>query len=230
MLKIMGFNKLSLIEYPCGLPSAVIFLGGCNFACPFCHNHSLIQTTLQSAVSESEILDYLNKRKNMIKAVVFGGGEPSIQIDDLIKFIGQIKQISDFKIKIDTNGFCPDRLNALIKFGVDYIAMDIKNSLQKYPLSVGINDFCTEKIEKSVKLLKQNKVDFEFRTTLVKQFHDILDIKKIGEWVGDVKNFYLQNFADNQGVLYSGLDPIESELLSKYLTALKKYIPNAKLR
>lgn len=203
MPKIAGFNKLSLLDYP-GKMACIIFTKGCNFKCNYCHNSSLVLDKKIPLISHEEIFDYLEKRKNVLEGVVISGGEPTIQ-KGLVEFITKIKEIG-YKVKLDTNGSNPKILKELIeKSLVDYVAMDIKNVFEKYNLTtdstVNINN-----IKKSIDILKENKIDFEFRTTIVREYHTLEDIKKLIEYTSGYK-YYLQNFEDNDTVIKSGLTP-----------------------
>ena len=193
-MKIGGFNKFSLIDYP-GKVSAVIFTQGCNFRCPFCHNRELVLPELfQECIPEDEISDFLLKRKKQLDGVVITGGEPTIQ-NDLIEFISEIKNMG-FLIKLDTNGSQPKTIQKLINSGsVDYIAMDIKAPLEKYHQLIGVN-FDRKAIEKSIELIRSSKIDFEFRTTVVKPFLKLEDLDQIKKIIGNTK-YKLQNFVSS---------------------------------
>ena len=168
---IKGLNKTTLLDYP-GRVAATIFTGGCNFRCPFCHNGDLVlKPSIQDAYSEEEVLSFLQKRKNVLKGVCITGGEPTLQAD-LPVFMEKVKKIG-YDIKLDTNGYQPQVLAELIGDGlVDYVAMDIKNSKEKYPETAGLNDLQIEKIEESVELLAGATIPYEFRTTVVDELHD----------------------------------------------------------
>ncbi len=213
MPKIAGFNKLSLLDYP-GKMACIIFTKGCNFKCSYCHNSSLVLDKKTPLISHEEIFNYLEKRKNVLEGVVISGGEPTIQ-KGLVEFITKIKEIG-YKVKLDTNGSNPKVLKELIdKNLVDYVAMDLKNVFEKYNLTtdstVNINN-----IKKSIAILKEKKIDFEFRTTIVNEYHTLDDIKKLIEYTSGYK-YYLQNFEDNDTVIKSGLTPFtKSELETIY--------------
>lgn len=210
-MKIVGFQKLSLVDFPKKV-SCVIFTEGCNYRCPFCYNSSLVYDKRADQYEEEEILEYLDKRKNILDAVVISGGEPTLQ-KDLIKFIKKIRKLPVL-IKLDTNGTNPDILEKLINEKlIDYVAMDIKNSFDKYLLTTGVENARLDNIRKSIEILKRKEIDYEFRTTIVKEFHTKEDIKKIKENIDDSK-YYLQNFSDNENVYYAGLHAFDDcELL-----------------
>ncbi|MBP3604363.1 MAG: anaerobic ribonucleoside-triphosphate reductase activating protein [Lachnospiraceae bacterium] len=194
---IKGLNKTTLLDYP-GRVAATIFTGGCNFRCPFCHNGDLVlKPSIQDAYSEEEVLSFLQKRKNVLKGVCITGGEPTLQAD-LPVFMEKVKKIG-YDIKLDTNGYQPQVLAELIGDGlVDYVAMDIKNSKEKYPETAGLNDLQIEKIEESVELLAGAIIPYEFRTTVVKELHTMEDILSIGKWIAGCPNFFLQSYAENE--------------------------------
>ena len=166
MIKFHGLNKLSLVDYPEHM-SAILFTGYCNFRCPFCHNSSLVlDPESQGVLDNDEILSFLRKRKNMLDGVVITGGEPTVH-EDLLDFIKQVKELG-YLVKLDTNGALPSRLASLIDSGcIDYIAMDIKNSLDAYPVTIGVSGFDTGVIETSVRMIKESGIDYEFRTTVL---------------------------------------------------------------
>ncbi len=215
MPKIAGFNKLSLLDYP-GKMACIIFTKGCNFKCSYCHNSSLVLDKKTPLILHDDIFAYLEKRKNILKGVVISGGEPTIQ-KNLVEFISKIKKIG-YKVKLDTNGSNPEVLKELIKNNlVDYVAMDIKNVFEKYNITtdsvVNINN-----IKKSIEILKENKVDFEFRTTIIREYHTLEDIKRLIKYTRGYK-YYLQNFEDKDTVIKNGLTPftdVELEIINGY--------------
>lgn len=225
---IDGFQKLTLLDFPENI-ACLIFTKGCNLKCPFCHNGPLVlNKTKEGLITEEEIFEYLKKRKNVLDGVVVSGGEPLLQ-KQIKRFIGDIKKLG-YKVKLDTNGTSPVLLEELIDEGlIDYVAMDIKNVFDKYPKITGCKNVNTANIQKSIEVLKQNKIDYEFRTTIVKEFHDISDIKKILSYVGDSK-YFIQNFVDNENVIKSGLHGFTKEELININEELKKEFTNFKIR
>jgi len=195
-MNINGIQKLTLIDYP-GKVACTLFTGGCNFRCPFCHNAGLvINPDASEIISEDEILSFLKKRVNLLDGVCITGGEPLMQ-KDITRFAGEIKKLG-FAVKIDTNGSFPERLKELVESkNIDYVAMDIKNAPSKYASTVGKEDCFLPAIQKSVEYLKSGVIDFEFRTTAVRQFHNARDFLEMGEWIqGSHTKWYLQNFCD----------------------------------
>ena len=202
-MEICGFQRLTLLDYP-GRTACTIFTGGCNFRCPFCHNASLVIDIDKSGqISEDEFFDYLKKRQGVLDGVGITGGEPLLH-PEIVPFCEKIKSL-DYDIKLDTNGSRPALLRELIDKGlVDYVAMDIKNSREKYAITAGIKNFDLAPIEESVSLLLENRVDYEFRTTVVNELHEKADFEKIAQWIQGAKRYFLQNFVDSGNLL--GID------------------------
>ncbi len=197
---IVGLNKTTLLDYP-GHVAATVFTGGCNFKCPFCHNGSLVlNPSALEKYSEEEVFSFLKKRKNVLKGVCITGGEPTLQ-PDLPAFIRQVKALG-YQIKLDTNGYNPEMLRQLLEEQLlDYAAMDIKNCKEKYEVTAGLHPFAIEKIEQSVKLLLGAEIEYEFRTTVVKEFHTQEDLEKLVNWLKGAKRLFLQQYQDNENVI-----------------------------
>jgi pyruvate formate lyase activating enzyme len=213
-MKIHGFNKTTLLDYP-GHLASTIFLGSCNFRCPFCHNASLVlYPDSQPVISEIQVLDALKKRQNLLEGVCITGGEPTLE-KDLPSFIEKVKNLG-LKVKLDTNGSNPTLIKYLLDQKlIDYIAMDIKNSIDKYPLSIGIPTFDIKKICDSVNIIMNATINYEFRTTVVKEHHNQEDFKLIGQWLLGADAYYLQSYIDSGDTISSGLSPCSKiELLN----------------
>lgn len=228
-MQIHGFNKTTLLDYP-GHLAATIFLGGCNYRCPFCHNASLvINPDSQPIIFEEEIISTLFKRRHILEGVCITGGEPTLY-KDLPDFISKIKDIG-LKVKLDTNGQNPDMVVLLVSHGlIDYIAMDIKNSMEKYGDTVGILNFNTTNIEKSVSYIMSSGIDYEFRTTVVKEFHTKGDFITIGNWIKGANSYYLQSYKDSGDTIFSGLSSYTKQELEEFKDALTPYIKNVQIR
>ena len=226
---IKGLQKLTLLDFP-GHVACTIFTSGCNYRCPFCHNASLALSRDEGAdYSEEEILDFLKKRTGILDGVAITGGEPLIW-PDIIDLLRKIKEIG-FMVKLDTNGTFPDRLKEIIDEGlVDYVAIDIKNSPEKYAQTVGKDDALLDKLRESVNILMNGGVDYEFRTTVVDELHTAEDIKKIGEFIKGAKRWFLQNFVDSGDLISSGMHAAPEEKMRKYLEISRVYVPTAELR
>ena len=193
-MKIKEIQKLTLIDYP-GRLACILFLSGCNFRCGFCHNPELVLQEFWENISEEEALRFLEKRQAQLDGVCITGGEPLLSLDKY--FLKQIKNLGYF-IKIDTNGSFPDKLKELVDEGlVDYVAMDIKASREKYKEVVNA-EVDLEKIERSIKIIS-GLSNYEFRTTIVEGVHDVEGVKRIGEWLNRVvgekpRKYFLQGF------------------------------------
>ena len=228
---LKGLQKLTLLDFP-GKIACTVFAGGCNFRCPFCHNASLVlgeRLNESPTLSEEEFFTFLKKRRGMLEGVCVSGGEPTLY-PDIIPFLKKIKELG-YAVKLDTNGYRPSVIREAIDSGaVDYFAMDIKNSKESYGKTVGLSDFDISKIEESVSILMSGGVDFEFRTTLVRELHTEDDILSIARWLAGDEKYFLQTFADSGDLIcsdFSGYDKNETEHL---LNLLKPYVPNAQIR
>lgn len=225
-MNIAGVQKVTLLDYP-GKVACEIFTQGCNFECPFCQNSSLIPITNTGEFSEEEIFEYLVLRKKILDGVVITGGEPTVQ-KDLKGFIKKIKDLG-LLVKLDTNGGNPKVLQELIDEDlVDYVAMDIKNIFNKYNITSG-KKINLDNIKKSIEILKASKIDYEFRTTIIKEMHSLDDIISICKLVGNAK-YYLQNFEDSENVLNHSLHGFSREELLFIDKYLKDLFPNVEIR
>lgn len=225
---IKGFQKLTLLDYP-GKTACTVFTGGCNYRCPFCHNAGLVTKLDTEIISEGEVLSHLKKRQGILDGVAISGGEPLLQ-GDIEEFLQKIKELG-YSIKLDTNGSFPDKLKSIIDKGLcDYVAMDIKNSKERYNETIGIDNFDISLMEKSVEILRDSDVDFEFRTTVTKNFHTMEDIEKIGEWIKGTEKYYLQNFVDSGNLIDSNVEGVSKEEMKLMLERIKKYVPTAEIR
>lgn len=228
-INISGLQKLTLLDFP-GKVACTVFTSGCNMRCPFCQNASLVLGhEHESFMSEEEFFKFLDKREGILDGVCLTGGEPLLQ-KDLLSFMEKIKQ-KGFTVKLDTNGYMPERLEEALHSGVlDYVAMDIKNSKENYAKTVGVKDLDLTRIERSVELLKNGTVDYEFRTTVVKELHTAEDFKSIAEWLKGAKRYYLQCFSDAGDILESGLSAYSKETLEEFRQILLPSIPHTELR
>lgn len=228
-MKINGFQKLTLLDFPEKV-ACIIFTAGCNFRCPFCHNASLVTHIDENQnIDEEEIFTYLEKRKGLLDGVCITGGEPLLQ-SDIKEFIQKIKNMG-YAVKIDTNGSYPEKLRDLIENNlVDYVAMDIKNSREKYAETAGIQNLLLDNIEKSISLLLENKVDYEFRTTVVNELHTKEDIKNISVLIKGAKKYFIQNFKDSGDIIARNMTEVTQNNLEDMLkTALDSGL-SAKIR
>lgn len=227
---IVGLQKLTLLDFP-GRVACTLFTRGCNFRCPFCHNASLVvRAEEQKPYSNAEILAFLKKRQGILDGVCITGGEPTL-MRDLPEFIAEIKALG-YAVKLDTNGTRPYVLDRLISEGlVDYVAMDIKNSPQKYALTVGLpENYDLTPIMESKEILMKGRVDFEFRTTVAKPFHSEEDFIKIGEWLKGDEKYFLQQFKDSGDIIGQEISSFNESEMGKFLNLLLPFVPNAQLR
>lgn len=226
---IHGLQKLTTLDYPEKL-ACTVFCNSCNFRCPFCHNARLVTHPDEGdRLDEKEVLSYIEKRKGMLDGVCITGGEPTLQ-KDLIDFMRKIKEIG-LLVKLDTNGYEPQRLRQIIEAGVvDYVAMDIKNSPARYAETVGLSTFDYQKIKQSIALLLENKVDYEFRTTLVNELHTLSDIKAIASEICGAKRWYLQKFTDSGDLIGTGLTPPTNEFMKNAQSVVQNIVQNVELR
>ncbi len=229
-MKLGGLQKLTLLDFP-GHTACTVFTKSCNFRCPFCHNASLVLADRgrDESVSEEEFFSFLEKRRGILDGVAVTGGEPTLQ-KDLKEFLGRIRDMG-FKIKLDTNGYAPEILMELIDLGlVDFVAMDIKSSPAGYAKASGLVNFDIGKVEKSVDILKSSGVPFEFRTTAVKGLHTAADFLSIGKWLGNVHNYYIQQFVDSGDLIENGYSAFSKEEMTALLAMARVGTPSAKLR
>lgn len=226
---IQGFNKTSLLDYP-GHLAAVIFTTGCNYRCPFCHNTDLVLSDITDGEYDEEyILSVLKKRRNILEGVCITGGEPTLQ-PDLISFIGKVRGLG-LKVKLDSNGYRPDILEKIVAEKlVDYIAMDIKNSPAKYALTCGITNFHMENILRSIEILKNGDVDYEFRTTIVKELHNKEALLEAAELIRGCRHYFLQSYTDSGHILGNGYSAYSDDELIALKEAVATIIPNVALR
>ena len=226
-MDFVGIDKFSLLDYEDKV-SCVLFSKSCNFRCPFCHN-GLTVLEADTFIPFDDILAYLRNRTGLIDAVVVSGGEPTL-MGDLKEKITKLKELG-FLIKLDTNGTNPEVIKDLYESHlIDYVAMDIKNSFEKYPLTVGMKVVDLNKIKESINYLMTSGIDYEFRTTLIEEFHNEEDIKKIGELIKGAKQLYLQKYVDRESCIEHGFHEIKEETVKKYKDILLQYVNKVELR
>lgn len=221
-MKISGLQKLTLLDYP-GRVACTVFMGGCNFRCPFCHNSQLLGPDAETFMETEELLTFLKSRVGVLEGVCITGGEPTLQ-KDLPDLLRTIKEMG-YAVKLDTNGYRPEVLKALVAEGlVDYVAMDVKNSPEQYAITCGIESdgFDLSRIEESLRFLMEDTVDYELRTTVVHPLHDEEAIGAMGDWLLNLvpdrraKALYLQPFVDRDTVAVAGLLPPAAEEMCEY--------------
>ncbi len=228
-MNIQGFQKLTLLDYP-GKMACTLFTAGCNLRCPFCHNSRLVLTPQkQSEFSVDEILAFLKKRQGILDGVVISGGEPLLQ-NDITDFIKQVKELG-YSVKLDTNGTFPEKLRELVESGlVDYVAMDVKNSPELYAETIGISSYDISKIKESINFLLEGTVDYEFRTTVVREFHSVFGMNGLGEMIKGAKRHFIQGFIDSGEVIGFGLNPVPKEEMESMKNIMLNYVESCELR
>lgn len=224
-MKFGGLQKLTLLDYPEKV-ACTVFCVGCDFRCPFCHNGSLINGG--GDWTQEEILAFLSKRSNVLEGVCLTGGEP-LMYADVADFLRQVKTLG-YKVKLDTNGSYPSRLEQLIKDGlVDYVAMDVKNSLELYRATAGA-EVNLDAVERSVALLKTGVVPYEFRTTVTRTFHTERSLSDVAIWLHDADKWFLQQFVRSDDLIDPSVEGYSDDELRSLCQAVRKYCPNVRLR
>ncbi len=231
---ISGLQKMTLLDFP-GRVACTVFLQGCNFRCPFCHNSDLLPKAGEAFMTPEALLAFLDSRRGLLDGVCITGGEPTLQpaLPELLRGIRAL----GFAVKLDTNGSRPAVLRALIEEGlVDYVAMDVKNAPSAYGEITGVPHIDMAPIEESLRILLAGKVAYELRTTLVDGFHTEERIREMGEWLASLapdkkpEKFFLQSFVDRDSVVFSGLSAPGEEKTAKYLNILSPYVNDISVR
>ncbi len=227
---ISGLQKTTLLDYP-GCVACTVFTGGCNFRCPFCHNSSLVvPERIAEGVSEDELMAFLKKRVGVLDGVAITGGEPLLH-KDMPEFLRKIKALG-FKIKLDSNGSNPQLLEDIVNDGLlDRVAMDIKNSPELYARTIGLDNYDLSAVERSKNFLLEGRVEYEFRTTVVKGLHTVESIRQAAKWIEGAKEYYLQQFKDSGDVLrLDGLGAFNEDEMKILRQAAAEFVPNVQLR
>ena len=226
-MQIHGLQKMTLLDYP-GKVACTVFLGGCNFRCPFCHNGELLDGKFPPLMDDVELLTFLKKRQGLLDGVCITGGEPMLR-PELPELIREIKALG-YSVKLDTNGSFPKELKKLMDDGlVDYVAMDIKNSLQRYCETAG-REVDLDAVKESVALLLEGRVDYEFRTTVVAELHDEESFRDIGQWIRGARRYFLQCYTHRDTVLQQGLTAPSKESLKQYAQISAQYVQDVGIR
>ena len=209
-MQIHGLQKMTLLDYP-GKVACTVFLAGCDLRCPFCHNAELIDGTAPALMEEEELLAFLKKRRGLLEGVAVTGGEPLLRGEDLLRL--------------------PERLRKMIDRGLAaYVAMDIKNSPERYAETCGLDRMDPGAVRESVSLLMEGKTDYEFRTTVVAELHNGDSFRGIGQWIRGAKRYYLQKFTDRETVPFEGFHAPPDEVMREYLGIAREYVPSAECR
>ena len=227
-MKIHGLQKMTLLDFP-GRVACTVFLGGCDFRCPFCHNFELADGTAQPVMDDEELLAFLKKRRGLLDGVAFTGGEPLLY-RELPELLRKIRELG-FAVKLDTNGAHPALLRQILEEGLaDYVAMDIKNSPAKYAVTCGVERLDMDAIRESISLLMNGVTDYEFRTTVVAEFHEAADFEEMGKLIAGAKRYFLQCFTDRDTVPFEGLHAPSAEQLQEYARIARGYVGDVRLR
>ena len=228
-MNISGIQKLTLLDFP-GKLACTVFTSGCNFRCPFCHNASLVLPGMSEHIDESEVFSFLKKREGILEGVCITGGEPCLQ-SDLESFIEKVKALG-FSVQLDTNGSFPEKLSALLEKGLlDYVAMDIKTSPERYAEVAGVaNKNFFENVKKSVELLKNCAIPHEFRTTTAKELQKTEDFLKIGQWLKGEKRYFLQQYESSGELVGKEMTPYEKEELEEFKKLMENFVEDVEIR
>ena len=228
-MQIFGFNKTTLLDFPEHV-ACTVFTGGCNFRCPFCQNGDLVlHGGSLPVLDEEEVFGVLRKRKGILTGVCVTGGEPTLQ-RDLDVFLSRVKELG-YLVKLDFNGYRPEVLQSLCERGlVDYFAMDIKSSPENYARTAGVKELDMGLIRESVDFIRSCGLDYEFRTTVVRELHSSGDFLSIGEWLKGCKAYFLQSYVESEGVICKEFSSYSKEELEEFVMLLKPYIDNVSLR
>jgi pyruvate formate lyase activating enzyme len=227
-MNIQGLQKMTLLDYP-GKVACTVFLGGCDFRCPFCHNFELVTGPLPVALEEDEFFAFLETRHGLLDGVAITGGEPCLR-SDLPQFLAKVHD-AGFAVKLDTNGNHPQMLQRVLEEGLaDYVAMDIKNSRGKYAQTVGLPTIDLAPIGESIELLKRADIPYEFRTTVIREFHEAHDFEEIGEWINGAKQYFLQAYTDRDTVPDRSLSAPDPDKLLEFRDIVARHVEFAAIR
>ena len=227
-MKIHGLQKMTLLDFP-GHVACTVFLGGCDFRCPFCHNYELIDGSAEPLMDDEEFFAFLEKRGGLLDGVAVTGGEPCLH-PGLPDFLARVREMG-FMTKLDTNGFHPDMLRTLFGGGlVDYVAMDVKNSPEKYAATCGLEEIDLSPIRESISLIMESGIGYEFRTTVIDEFHEVADFDGIGEMIRGAGKYFIQPFTDRDSVPFGNLHAPDREKLAGFEAAVKKYVGSVSIR
>ena len=231
---IAGLQKMTLLDYP-GRVACTVFLQGCNYACPFCHNSELLGFEAEPLMQEEELLAFLKKRQGILEGVCITGGEPTLYagLENLLKRIREL----GYAVKLDTNGSNPKVLRQLVEAGlVDYVAMDVKNSPDRYAETTGVPGLKLASVEESLRYLMEGNAPYELRTTLVQQLHDEGSIEEMGRWLASLvpgkqpEVLYLQCFVDRDTVAFAGLSAPKEATVRQFSHILEPYVRQVRIR
>ena len=227
-MNINGLQKLTLLDYP-GKVACTVFLAGCNLRCPFCHNSELLDASAPPVMDDAGLLDFLKKRQGMLDGVAITGGEPLLR-PDLPALLRSIRALG-YSVKLDTNGTRPEALERILADGLaDYVAMDVKNSPERYAETCGADAMDLAPIRASIALLLSGPTDYEFRTTVVDELHDEESFAAIGPMIEGAKRYYLQPFTDRDTVAFAGFHAPDAEKLQRFAALVRPFVGAVEIR
>lgn len=228
-MKINGYERFSMVDYE-GKICCTVFTGGCNMRCPFCHNGALVVGDVKSnQIDDDEVIEYLKQRKGLVDAVSVTGGEATLTVG-LADFLRRVRELG-YEIKLDTNGLRPDVLKSLIDQKlVDYVAMDIKNSPQKYAMTTGLKFVDLDKINESMQIIRESGIKHEYRTTIIEEFHTLEDMQSIADWISGAQRYYMQKYKDSEGCISHGYHPVEKSVAEEFAKLFEGKVGKVGLR
>ena len=227
-MKIFGLQKMTLLDFP-GRVACTVFLGGCGLRCPFCHNFALAEGTAPPVMDEEELLSFLRGRRGLLDGVAVSGGEPCLHAD-LPRLLRAVRALG-FPVKLDTNGCHPAMLEGIMREGLaDYVAMDIKNSPEKYAATAGLEEMDLSPVRESVSLLLGGNTPFEFRTTVVRPLHEESDFDAIGQWIRGADRYFLQPLTDRESVPFGGFSAPSADEMRRFAAAASRYVNRIEIR
>ena len=227
-MNIYGLQKMTLLDFP-GRVACTVFLTGCDMRCPFCHNSELAENQAPPVMTDEELLRFLKTRRGLLDGVAVTVGEPLLREENL-DLLRKIRELG-FPVKLDTNGTHPDRLRRAAAEGlIAYAAMDIKNSPERYAETIGLPSFDLGPVRESAAFLMSSGLDFEFRTTVVRELHDAESFRAIGEWIHGAGRYFLQKFSDRETVPFEGFHAPGEEELAAWAEIVRPHVREIGIR
>lgn len=231
---IAGLQKMSLLDFP-GKVACTVFLQGCNWRCPFCHNSELLAGPADAPLSTEDFFRFLAARKGLLDGVCISGGEPTLHAG--LPALAQKIKAMGYAVKLDTNGTHPDMLKRLVSDQlVDYVAMDIKNGPSFYAETIGLKNADLSPVEESIQYLVSGHVPYELRTTVVCPLHTEESIAEMGRWLSSLapgkkpERLFLQGFVDRDTVLYSGFSAPDDDTMNRFCRLLSPFVGQVSVR
>ena len=227
-MKIYGLQKMTLLDYP-GRIACTVFLSGCDMRCPWCHNSELAEGKAPAVMTSEELISILKKRQGMLEGVAVTGGEPLLR-EESLELLREIRALG-YPVKLDSNGTHPDRLRRAAEEGlIQYCAMDIKNSPERYAETAGLSEIALTAVRESVDFLKTGSIDYEFRTTAVKELHDERSFRAIAEWISGAKRYAIQKFTDRDTVPFEGFHAPEEAQIQAWAEIVRPHVRELLIR